>query len=63
MALYVNKVYNYPMGKTKKGKFKAEGPYLWMRTFTPTRYFFTDKTFTAKSIKNWNALPIDNWLN
>ena len=62
--IFVNKVYNYPNSvikdkKTKRFKrFKNPEPYLWMSTFTPTRFFMTDKLTKRRTISNWKAITI-----
>ena len=58
-GIFINKVRNSPNSvikdkKTKKFKrFKNPEPYLWMTTFTPERYFYTDKTLKDRTISYW----------
>ena len=62
--IFINKVVNYPNSvikdkKTKKfKKFKNADPYLWMSTYTPYRYFRTDKLTKNRTISNWEARTI-----
>lgn len=69
--IFVNKVFNYPnalVKMTKKGKltgkrkYKRPDPYLWMMTFTPTRYFYTDRKFDTRIISKWPARTLQEFL-
>lgn len=71
-GIFVTKVYNYPnalVKVTKKGnptgvrRYKNPAPYLWASTFTPTRYFYTDKKFDLRVISKWLARDLDSFLN
>jgi len=54
--VFVNKVINYPTKKMKHPK-----GYLWVDTFTPTRFFFTDKKLDRKIISNFNAITMNDF--
>ena len=68
LGIFVNKCFNYPMAhiKDKKTKvfkrYKNPEPYLWMMTFTPERYFYTDKNMDAKKISNWDPISLEQFL-
>jgi hypothetical protein len=55
--VYVNKVYNYPNKKVKNTK-----PYLWLETFTPERYFYTDKKLDLRKISNWEPRTSEGFI-
>jgi len=66
-GIFVNKVVNYPNSLTKANKkgvrrFKQTKPYLWVRTFTPIRYFFTDKLTKQRTISNWAPITVKEFL-
>lgn len=46
--IYVNKVYLAPNKKVKTGDI-----YLWLSTFTPERYFYTDKATKPRTFSKW----------
>ena len=54
----INKVYNYPTGK----KFSPK-KYLYISTFTPFRFLMTDTGLSARGIKKWKPLTIDEYAN
>lgn len=55
--LYVNKVYNYP-----NKRVKVTTPYLWLSTFTPDRYFYTDKKMEPRTISRWKPVRLQEFL-
>lgn len=55
---YINKVYNYPNKKVKN-----VNPYLWLKTFTPLRYFYTDKLTKRRTISNWKPRTLKEFLD
>ena len=67
--IFINKVVNYPNSviKDKKTKvfkkFKNPDPYLWMSTYTPSRYFKTDGLTKDRTISNWEARTIKEFEN
>jgi len=56
-GIYVNKVYNMPTGK-----FSSPKKYLFLHTFTPYRYFFTDTGQSLRGINKWKAVSIDEFI-
>jgi hypothetical protein len=57
-SIYINKTYNYP-NKT----VKDVSPYLWLKTFTPSRYLFTDKLTKKRIISNWKPRSLQEFIN
>jgi hypothetical protein len=55
--IFVNKAILMPNKKIKK-----PGEYIFPRTFTPTRYRFTNKTLVKKSIKNWAVRDLEDFI-
>ena len=56
--VFVNKTILMPNKAIKK-----PGEYLFARTFTASRYRFTDKTLMRKTIKNWVVLDLQEFLS
>lgn len=57
IGVYINKVYNMPNKKVKVIK-----PYLWLSTFTPQRFFWTDKLTKERSISNFTPRSLEEFL-
>jgi hypothetical protein len=57
-GIFVNKAILMPNKKIKK-----PGEYIFARTFTPTRYRFTNKTLQSRSIKNWEVIDLKEFLH
>jgi hypothetical protein len=55
---YVNKVVLMPQKKNLK-RFNG---YLWGATFTPTRYFWTDKLTKERTIKKWPVVTVQEFM-
>jgi len=55
--IYINKVYNYPNKSVKVGKI-----YLWLTTFTPARFFKTDKLTKDRTISKWTPRTLEEFL-
>jgi len=56
-GIFINKAILMPNKKLKK-----PGEFIFPRTFTPTRYLFTDKTLEPRSIKNWKVKTLEEFL-
>tara|TARA_R110000851_G_scaffold160786_1_gene304093 strand:+ start:16040 stop:16696 length:657 start_codon:yes stop_codon:yes gene_type:complete len=56
-SIKIAKVYNSPNKVVKNVK-----PYLWLDTFTPSRYYFTDKTGKPRKISNWKPRTLEAFL-
>lgn len=52
---------NHPKANMFK-RFKNPEPYLWMMTFTPDRYLYTDKTLVPKTISKWDPITLEQFL-
>lgn len=55
--LLVNQSVNYPIKKLKN-----LNRYLWCKTFTPLRYFWSDGLTKERSINNWNPITLSEFL-
>lgn len=55
--ILVQKVYLYPLKPHPKSDL-----YLWQNTFTPTRYFTTDKMTKTRTIRNWAPVTLDEFI-
>lgn len=62
MGMIVNKCVCYPNKKKANGEYKAAKPYLFMRTFTPSRWFWTDKLTKRRTISNWDAITLEEFI-
>ena len=56
-GVFVNKSILMPNRMLKK-----PGEYLFARTFTPTRYLFTNKTLESRKISYWKANTLEDFL-
>jgi len=56
-SAYINKVYNFPNKKVANIQ-----PYLWLKTFTPKRYLYSDKLVKLRTIKNWVPKTLEQFL-
>ena len=54
--ILVQKVYLYPLKSGKKIK-----DYLWLNTFTPTRYLWTDGLTTKRTISKWKVVTFEEY--
>jgi hypothetical protein len=56
-GIFINKSINYPTKKMKNPK-----SYLWVDTFTPRRYLFTNKQLGLRSIRNWIVRTLTEFI-
>ncbi|MCK5777054.1 MAG: hypothetical protein KAH25_12800 [Bacteroidales bacterium] len=55
--VFVNKAVQYPNKVTKRPQ-----DFLWLATFTPKRYLFTDKNLDKKKISMWNPRTLHDFI-
>lgn len=53
-----NRSVNYP----GKNNLKNLKPYLWPSTFTPSRYFYTEKLTSKRTIKAWVPISLADFI-
>ena len=58
-GIFVDKAILMPNKRLKPGK---PGEYVFARTFTPDRFFFTDKNLDFRSIKYWETRTLDDFI-
>lgn len=56
-GIYVCKVYNMPTGK-----FNSIKKYLFLSTFVPNRFLWTDTGLSHRGFNKWTAIDIDSYV-
>lgn len=67
LGIFINKSVNWPGGVIKNKdksfkRFKNPEPYLWMMTFTPERYLYTNVKMEPKIISKWDPISLEQFL-